>query len=87
MSSGTSERVQVKDLNERVASLQSQVQIIEKENQKLGSEFTKASSNVSIYLQELHNILDSHELSSTSGMNMDVDGDSEEEDTIGHHHL
>ena len=78
MSSGSSERVQVKDLNQRIAQLEQQIQEMEQWNGRLKGEIGRTSQSVGQYMREMNNLLDCHELSSVA--NMEVDQDSEEEE-------
>ena len=82
MSSGSTERVQVKDLNERIFTLEQQIKEMETNNGKLKSEIGRTSQSVGQYMREMGNILDCHELSSVA--NMEVDHDSDEEENNRH---
>jgi hypothetical protein len=86
MSSGTSERFQVKDLNERIGSLEGQISEMETNNNSLRGEINKTNSSVGQYMREMNNLIDCHELSSVSNMEVDQDSDDENNGNLVNRH-
>jgi septal ring factor EnvC (AmiA/AmiB activator) len=78
MQSGTSERVQVKDLNERIYVLEQQIREMESSNNKIRTEISRTNSNMGQYMREMNNLIDCHELSSVANMEVEQDSDEEE---------
>jgi peptidoglycan hydrolase CwlO-like protein len=69
--------VNVKDLDERVQVLDSQISEIESDNKQLKDKLDSTNSNVGLFISEMSTLLDTHELQSV--LNMEVDSDEEED--------
>ncbi len=60
--SGTQERANVKDLEEKVFLLEGQIQEIESENRGLKDKLDTTNTSVGSFIKEMSSLLDSHEL-------------------------
>jgi hypothetical protein len=82
--SGTQERINVKDLEEKVSRLTTQVDEIDTENKLLQVKIDSANLNVGNFVHDLSILLDQHEQSNAINHMMDVEesvgGDYEYED-------
>lgn len=76
--SGTQERVNVKELEDKVLTLQAQVGEIEGENRVLQTKLESTNSSLSNVVKEMYSMLEEHEPSKLA--NMDVDSEEEDEE-------
>ena len=60
--SGTSERVNVKELDDRVHLLEGQINEVEDENKLIKEKLEGTNTNVGSFIREMSTLLDSHEL-------------------------
>lgn len=75
--SGTKERVNVKDLEDKVFALEGQICEIESENRHLKEKLDSTNTSVGSFIKEMNTLMDSHELSNV--LNMEVESEEEEE--------
>lgn len=75
--SGTQERVNVKDLEDKVYILEGQISEIESENKQLKDKLDTTNGSVGSFINDMNSLLDSHELQNI--LNMEVESEEDEE--------
>jgi hypothetical protein len=75
--SGSQERVNVKDLEDKVFVLEGQITEIEQENKHLKDKLDSTNTSVGSFIKEMSTLLDAHDIQNV--LHMEVESEEDEE--------